>query len=173
MKNIQRVLFLFCLSLVSAVIIQSCCQPHDYKILGSGTLETSGSETITGAFKIHSNFDMELIGSVQTFGLINSAYATTCPYDVENEIEITDIELSVDKDFLFRGNTIPANTNIIKATDLEVDFDDLDYTVYFNFDDDYLENVDFEEDDHTFKLKAETSDGILLEPTITLKLMIN
>ena len=173
MKKIAQVSGILLFSLFIAVFFESCCTDK-YRIIGNGELvaydsEYAQIETISTAFRLENRYDTEIAASSKSLGLINSAYATTCEYHYVNAITESSITLSADKDFIYKTDTIFANTDILSIEDLDfVYHQDWGPSVEIRFNDDFISNAIFEKSNYTFKLTSKSDNDLEFESEVSL-----
>lgn len=172
MKNLQRVLFLFSFALMFSVILQSCCDNRLYKIVGFESIRSTPDATAAnGPFSLSMNLKLEAVGFENNFSLINSAYAVSCDLNLANPLDKSNITATVDKEFTFNGESIPANTDLISLSGVEVDY--YEEFVHVQFGSNFVDKASFEFEDHTFTVRAITEDDITIESQISLFMRIN
>jgi len=166
-KFTKAILFCFSLTFLS-VLFHSCCT-DTYKIIGSGSMSIldlstyTETDTIKGAFVLSNHFDTEITDFSPSFNLINSAYATTCEDNFENDVDLNTLKITCDKDFTHDGTTITAGENF---SDLfGIDIGDVNYfggIFEVNFTQTFLDNCTFQEETYTFKVESTTTDDLKL-----------
>ena len=153
-----------------AIIIQGCCE-EEWQIVGNGEATIYDDthdqvDTVKGAFKLLSIFETRVTGLMNKNMLINTALATSC-YEKHNNHLLT-ASLILNKPFEYEGGIIEVDSNLFSLDKIEVSKDSLSGFYEINFTSDFLQNAKFEKGDHEFKIKAETSDGLLLENKVTV-----
>lgn len=169
-KSVSSFLILFSLALV----FESCCT-DTFRITGNGSLFAYDSvytnlDTIKGEFILTSQFETSVVANFNDFSLIPSAHATTCERNFENTLIESTLKLSTDKAFVFDNESIEADTDFSFLK--EVTFNngyDLGY-IELTITQDFIDKVDFQHDEMTFKVEIQTDDGLDLANEITLSI---
>lgn len=180
MKKINRVLSVYLFFFLLSVIVTACCK-ENYRIVGGGVItainlqtgeifEESSIGVIKNTFRI--DWEIETMISENLFGLtlIQSAYASSCDQNYENDWDITSFKVTTDREFILDGKIIQPGSNLLEI-------DELVHTrVYFGasvtFDEQFLNNSEFSDQIYEFKFVMNTTDGLKLEKLIKLKLEI-
>ena len=155
--------------------VQSCCS-SEMTITGGGELHphtTLGYEvdTVTGPFSLSAYFEVErTTASNFTSGFANSAYAFSCGINYINALE-NSFQLTLDKPFIYNGDTIVVGENIIEL-DKVIEHFEAEARETIHLSEDFLRISQFEPGAYTFTLNGRTTDGIDLissvEPYIRL-----
>lgn len=175
MKNLEKaIVFYFGLILLS-LIIQSCCNT-DYKITGDGQLKAYQLDyveidTVQSEFMLISYFDAEVVGMIDDFSIIPSAYAVSCDYYYINSLDKSTTRLTLDKDIMLNGDTLMAGTNLIEIAGIEFETGpSYDAHMDIKLTQSFLDQVIFEKEAYTFKVNISTDDGLELENSVVLEM---
>lgn len=179
MKNLKfKTLFALYAVIFLSCIFQSCCE-EKYTITSSGTMEAwivnaeddrIPISTITGAFILNAYFHETQVAH-HPVSLVSSGYATSCKETMLNKIDTSDLDLSVDKAFLFGEDTIPAHTNLLNLEGVGVELQShFRGSMKFLFTDVFFTNATLENGDYLFTVQGATDDGVQLHSEITLEM---
>ena len=152
-------------------LVQSCCS-SEVIITGGGELfphTTLGYEvdTVTGPFSLSGYFEVDrTTASNLTSGFSNSAYAFSCGISYLNALE-NSFQLTLDKPFIYNGDTIIAGENILEL-DKVIELFEAEARETIHFSEDFLSLTEFEPGDYTFNLNGHTTDGIDLNSSVEL-----
>lgn len=175
MRLFQRAILFYSMLLIVSLIIQSCCN-SDYKITGDGQLRAYQLDyveidTVQSEFMLISYFDAEVVGMMDEFSIIPTAYALSCDYYYINSLDKSTAQLTLDKDVILNGDTLIAGTNFIDMDGIEFEkgpsYDahmDIKLTQVF------LDQVVFKKEAYTFKVNISTDDGFDLENSVVLEM---
>ena len=176
MKKIQKAIWLYCSVFLFSIIIHSCCDSSGIRIIGGGTIVAvdlinfTEITEVTGPFRFETNLETET-AYIENLSLINSAMAFSCDdFFFTNSLIAEEFKISCDKDFNFKGTTIQANSDFSQLS--ELDYQLHDGAIEVNFTNLFMENVEFKEEDYTFKITNKTTDEIDLESEITLSMKL-
>lgn len=178
MNKTRKIITFYLFIIAFSLIVESCCT-NENRIIGKGLISAWDLATqlqiedniVTGPFSLRSNYEVEVVtGQLQNASFINTAYGTTCDEVMLNQLQSDQIEIRSDKDFVFMNNTVPANTNFIALDSLEYHADALLGLAFSEiaFTENFINNVEFENENYTFTVKIPTTDGLTLENSITL-----
>lgn len=173
----KSILFYFSI-IVFSIIIHSCCPETTVEITGVGELSVSHtpgqrSDTLTRAFSLFLRLDTDIVQNTLSEGLIPTAYGSTCIYNHVNMIIPESIELSLDKDFVYDDQVIPAETNFFDSDIISTDIADSSSSIEIFIDQEYLDNAIISKGDYTFKVSVETTDDLYLTNTVSTYLNIH
>lgn len=176
MKKFQKTIGLYISILFLSVVLHSCCDSSGVRIVGGGTIAAyelvnfSEITEVTGAFRISENFETK-VAFIEQLNLMNSAMAYSCEdFFFENFLIADELTISCDKDFIYEGTTIQANSDFSNLKGVDAQIFDGYIEVYFH--DNVIENFEFEELDYTFKITNKTTDEIEIESEITLAMKL-
>lgn len=123
MKKIKRTLNIYMIFVLLSVITNACCETN-YQIIGNGNItvydfksaktfteDTIG--TIIGGFKIDVNHEKIIAGTGFKSNFLQSAYATSCSENYENDLDGSTLKISTNRDFTFDGVIIEQGSNLI------------------------------------------------------------
>ncbi len=161
-----------------SVVLYSCCPEQVFQIRSFNQLQIFDLNTqspqenpdiVTDEFVIIATFSSENAPiSNFHFDITTSAYATSCDNDTFlNELNEESFSISLDKGFIYNGDTIAANSNlteIIAINDNIIFFYDIIEVSFLN---DFLNIAEFENQEYTFTLYIESSDGLQFEKQIS------
>ncbi|WP_378181956.1 hypothetical protein [Aquimarina sp. SS2-1] len=179
-KIITTVKLYVAFTLVS-VIAYSCCPEQTFQLQSFESLEIfqlatqdiqDPVTTVTDEFTLLARFGENTFTTATIdFNFITSAFATSCDNDTFlNRLNEESLVVSLDKEFIYDGNTIPANSNLIDITEIanktEVFYD----LIQITFLNDFLEKSQFENQEYTFTLYVETTDGFEFEKQVSVTL---
>jgi len=182
MKRAKKIFTIFILLSAYSFILESCCS-ETYSIIGSGTIEVFDEdpintfpltpiETISGSFYLAINFETEIASNLQEFSLMNSAYAVSCDYEIDNPVDRQNMKLTCDKSFELDGNTIEANTDFAQLPELNFSF--LGYQgspvghIIIEFPSAFIDQAVFQKEEYTFKMEGTTTDDLELESEVSV-----
>ena len=177
MKKIRTIFIFYFAIIFSSIIIQSCCN-GSYHIVDAGeiraysidSLSIREADTISGLFFLEEQFEVEL-ASIDYPSLINSTMASIdCGYEFDNSIDLDKVNISCDKDFNFEQQNVIAGTDFSDIDGIRISASNYEEwsTLEIHFLEDFINNVEFENQHHTFTIKSQTTDGLDLEVQITL-----
>ncbi|MGY3791419.1 hypothetical protein [Aquimarina sp. 433] len=182
-KKIITTIKLYVVFSLVSVIGYSCCPEQKYQIQNIRSIElfelnttsTPDSEVVlTGEFTLIARFDINNIASSNiNVNLIPSAYAfhTYCDNtSYINELNLESLKISLDKDFIYDGNIIHANSNLIEITEIANNIDLYLTTLYVDFLNEFLEKSQFENQEYNFTFSIETTDGLQFDKEISATL---
>jgi len=140
--------------LLLSAIIYSCCPEETFEIksfdslsvyqVNQKTSSSSQEDSITDEFQLRAEFGTYL-SVASDFNLTTSAYATSCDNTIFlNELDKESIRVSLDKDFIFDGQTIAANTNLTDFVEIKNNIDIFYEIVNVHFLNDFLDKAQFE-----------------------------
>ncbi len=157
-------------------LVQSCCE-EEYIITGGGELTAYDSlgvriDTVRGGFSLGAAFITERALASQLFtGFGNSAYATSCATVFRNSIVEDSFTLTLDKAFIFDGDTIASGVNILDFEHVEELFSSDDFLGDFGsiaLSNNFFRMSEFERGDYTFTLNGRTTDDVILNSSVEL-----
>jgi hypothetical protein len=176
----NRIIKLYVLYLIISTITIACCVDN-HRIIGKGAIKTVDKETheifhgditatITGEFRIDWTLEFMQTGIFNDFNIINSAYATSCDDNYENDVDIASFKLIADKDFTYNTTIIPEGYNLIQLDNINsrINF----YGTFITFSQEFMNNAEFLDDIYEFRLEINTTDGLELENTVHLQFEI-
>ncbi len=180
MKRIKRTLTIYMIFVLLSVITNACCETN-YQIIGNGSITAYDFEstetftediigTIIGGFRIDVNHETMIAETDFDFNFIQSAYATSCGENYENDLEGSTLRISTNADFTFDGIIIEQGSNLIDLEDLDYDFGFGGISVRFN--EEFINRMEFIDEVYEFKFEIYTTDGLELVNTINLKFEI-
>ncbi len=165
--------------LFSASIFQSCCR-QEYRIHEEGGYlramyyyddEMSAPvevEVIQAPFKLIAEFGTEVV-QVPSVQWLSSAYALKCDYPIVNLIEEESIVLTLSESFVWNGDTLAANTDLLQLEDAGIELPAAyPGTVEFDFTKQFFDQVTWISEAYTFQFSALTNDGVQLDASLTL-----
>lgn len=174
MKKYLRIMIILTVTFICSIFLESCCH-ESFQIIGSGELKAyeigqrTEIDTISGEFLLVAKYQSKISSNFKQFRMFNSAYALSCEENFENSLVDSTLKLSADKEFIYNNETIPANSNFSSIAELDIHLSEYGYTQIF-FQDKFLNNVEFQNTDYTFKIYIRTSDNLELENEITLEI---
>lgn len=163
MKLIKKGI-LFYVSLIGiSIIIQSCCESN-IKIIGNGDMfisqiDNSRQDTIRNEFRVVLYLELQYADNFNHSGIISSSYATTCSQNYINTMNRDSLKLYCDKDFTFEGEVIEAETNFLNEDKMSIYFSDEGGEIDIRLNQEFLNDSEFSEGIHEFKIEIGTSDG--------------
>jgi len=177
-KNFKTFIRLYTSFILLSVINYSCCpeqifQIRSFRSLTLFELNTQSSQDsaalITDEFVLQAEFsDISIASTYTSFNFITSAFATSCDNDTFlNRLNEESLIISLDKDFIYDGNTIAANSNLVEITEIADNIDIFYDTVSVKFLNDFLNKSQFENQEYTFTLSIETTDDLQFEKQIS------
>ena len=178
MKRIKQVIYFYAFIFSIAVLVQSCCA-GSVKITGNGIMAIENNifepiDTVDSSFRIRITPETELMASITNFDVMTSATALSCDYPYDNTIVESSLELTLDKTFKVNDEFIIPGTNFIDQTGIMVNTPEY-FSEYIEFvinvSNAFLDTATFENGDHTFTVKMNTSDG--MELTTSAKVIID
>jgi len=172
LNNITRVLSIFSFTLILSVILFSCCTER-ILITEGGNLymasQLTAPDVVNEPFSLINEFEIEYVNQEhKNFGLINSAWASSCDLNYENEIDRTSLELTLDKDFVLDNETFVAGTNLLTLDQFTRDISGAFVNMYI--DPQFFTDAIFDTGDHTFTFSADIEGGLSVESSLTLNL---
>ena len=172
-KYLQALIGLYLFIFLSA-LLQSCCREE---VLYNGNAfisvyhegEEMETDTVDHAFTFRISFEQEIeVAQLNTFSLMNSAYATSCVYDPLNKIDFNSLSITLDQSFMHDSNTLEAGYNLLELS--AVDSINWQYhagmEVYFT--QAFYDQSNFENRPYTFTLSGNTNDGQAIREEKTL-----
>ncbi|MFI0430756.1 hypothetical protein [Mariniflexile sp. HMF6888] len=181
MKKIKRALYIYLIFLFLSVITSACCKTN-YQIIGNGSITAYDSEsgetftediigTIIGGFRIDVNHEISIAtGTDFNLSFIQSAYATSCGENYENDLDGSTLKISTNKDFIYDGILIEQGSNLTDIEGLDYDFGFGGISVRFN--EEFVNRMEFINEVYEFKFEISTTDGMELVNIINLKFEI-
>ncbi|WP_299312292.1 hypothetical protein [uncultured Aquimarina sp.] len=177
-KNFKTFIKLYMSFILLSVISYSCCPEQIFQIRSFESLtlfELNSQSPQVSATIITDEFVLDAIFSPSNstaaninFNLITSSYATSCDNDTFlNRLNEETLIVSLDKDFIYNGNTITANSNLAEITEIAHNINFLYDIVSVNFLNEFLDKSQFENQEYTFTLSIETTDGLQFEKQIS------
>lgn len=175
-NNKVRAILAIYILIITSGLIQSCCE-FKYNIVSidymkAWEMSEDGTsiyiDTIRGEFYLDTYLKFERIANLES-SLVNSAYATTCNEIYVNTIDKSSIELSLDRAFVYNGEVINAEINILALDGIDVELNNF-ISVYFS--ESFFSKSNFENEKYNFTMKASTSDDIIVESNISLNINI-
>ncbi len=168
----KKLVLSFILLLVLALTFESCCT-DTFRITGEGEMYAydmayESLDSIEGEFILSVQYQTTVVGYFNDFSLIPSAYATTCEKNFENMLVESSLKLSTDKAFVFDNSTIEADTDFSFLDEIDVDIITDFGGVELTFTQDFIDKVNFQDTEMTFKIEIQTDDGLDLENEKTL-----
>lgn len=127
-KSIFRTIGLYVFMILISVVQTACCDDEELMIVGNGSLlvyhnDVQGSNPkdstslVDREFRLTAAFLVENLAFVNSSGFIQGGYAASCDRIKLNKLDEESIVITLDKDFLYRDETISAGTNLV---DLEM-----------------------------------------------------
>lgn len=174
MKRLLLNTFILVKAISLLILLQSCCEEKlriynngEFKAIPLESTTDNGLDTIIGPFQLLARFDVQHVEH-HDFSPFSSAYATRCAERYLNQLEKNSIQLTCNKNFLYRGDTIRMDSNLVRIA--EIKQKDYGYFAYwsFVFNDAFLQRAQFEKESYRFTIKAVTNDGVQLENKTTL-----
>ena len=175
MKKITKA-FLFYFSLLGfAIFVQSCCN-QEFRIIGSGNISANAIiqdqfqqiTIVEGEFYLSINYDYEVAFNDYSVGILSTAMATSCIEKVVNPLVESSLKISCDKDFVYDGVAITANSDFSQTPELRNEiYSEYTYANIY-FDQPFLDKAVFDNEEYTFKIEINTDDGVELMNEITL-----
>lgn len=149
-------------------LFQSCCtNKYEWQVTSIYEMRineldssTPVNDTINGEFHLITSFNEELVKNQKSINLINTAYATQCHEKWINSILADSFKLKLDKEFIYKGDTIPINEDILSIPEIRSVFVS-GYDIHFTSD--FFLNSIFHKGEYVFKLIGKTSDNIVLK----------
>ena len=99
-------------------------------------------------------------------GLVQEAYATTCPFKYRNSVVDSSLIISCSKDFIYNDTLIEANTNIIGLSTLDVGTNF--FGAYLVFTKEFILKSKFENTEYNFNFRLKTTDNLEFRNSIEL-----
>lgn len=175
MIKLKRLVFVYILFLTLSVIVFSCCndlQAEIYDVEKIVALDKNYLEidTVHESFTFQVYFKFREVTSISNLGLINSAYALTCPVDYVNLLSSTGFEFFCDQDFLYKNDTIRSGTGLSSIPELQVFLatDPFSQELTVTVTDSFLSNAQFTKGNHLFSFNMETTDKKSLKGDLSL-----
>ncbi len=173
MKTLERALIVYISFLVFCFLIQSCCtDPDRFRIVDRGQMSffvnQDGSavseltDTISGEFVMSVSFETELVETFNQFDMFSKAYAYSCDEEFENALDESTLTLRCSEDFVYNGATVNSNTNFLNLPELQPLIIGELGLITIPFNEDFMENVEFENGQTTFTLEIQTTDSLEL-----------
>ena len=129
------------------------------------------SDTVTGPLQIRVSVEREFVAGLEPINFFNSAYATKCDRPAENTLDTSSVQLTLDRPFIFDGDTILAGTGIdgiflrrAYAGKSEIDPAGCEYT----FPSEQVNRAQFDSGQYTFTFRGRLSDGQVLRCSRTV-----
>lgn len=175
MAKFKRFLFLYILFLTLSIILYSCCKNPEvelYAVERVVALDQNSTEidTVKESFSFEVYFKYQDIASSSEAGLLNSAYATTCPTNYSNTLSSAGFEMSCDQDFIYKNDTIRAGSELSALPELDVLIDSGPFVsqLQISVTDSFLNHAQFTKGNHLFNFKMQTSDDKNLQGNLSL-----
>ncbi|MDH7445293.1 hypothetical protein [Aquimarina sp. 2201CG14-23] len=176
-KEIVTTLKLYVGFILLSVIAYSCCPEQIFQIRSFKSLTLfqlnnpapqDSATIITDEFVLDAIFSSnDAISANINFNLITSTYATSCDNDTFiNRLNEESLIVSLDKDFIYDGNTISANSNLAEITEIADNINFFYDIISINFLNEFLDKSQFENEEYTFTLYIETTDGLQFEKEV-------
>ena len=178
-----KVLLLFYLLITTSALIQSCCQ-EDFKITSQANVnawELYQSENgigrrqiskVKGDFILSIYFQEQLV-SLGNFSLMSNCSALTCKETYQNSIDEKSLNLSLNRDIVLNGDSIPSNTNLLKIDNSGLNLHDLAAGwIEFRFTDEFFQKVKMENGYYTFIFNGKTTDEVVLNAEIIMEVAL-
>ncbi len=176
-KNFKTFIKLYTTFILLSAVSYSCCPEQIFQIQSFESLElfelnnqsSQDSATITDEFTLYAKFSENNATAANiNFNFITSAFATSCDNDTFlNQLNEGSLIISLDKDFIYDGNTITANSNLAEITEIANNIDFFYDIISVNFLNKFLAKSQFEKQEYTFTLSIETSDNLQFEKQIS------
>ena len=183
MKRVTKIFTIFILLSVYSFILESCCT-ETYRIIGGGTIEVYDVDpinsfdlmpidTIRNSFYLAIKFETELSSNLQDFSLMNTAYAVSCDYEIDNPIDRANIKLTCDNSFELGNDTIEANTDFAQNAMLNFTFygyPGIEGHLIIEFPKAFIDQAVFQKEEYTFKVEGTTTDDIDVESEVRIQM---
>lgn len=157
-------------------LIQSCCE-EEFIITGGGELIAYDSlgldvDTVRGEFTLSAQFNVEqTIASSMLDDLSKNAYATSCAVVYRNSLAENSFTLTLDKSFIYQGDTIASGENLLLLDHIIPRFETgslSSASASFQFMESFFEDAEFAPGFYTFMVDGSTTDDVQLNNTIEL-----
>ncbi len=177
-KNLNTFIKVYVSFILLSVVSYSCCPEQIFQIQSFESLKLlelnshssqDSAIMLTDEFFLYAEFSDTKIASTNIhLDIITSAYATSCDNDTFlNQLNQESLIIRLDKDFIYDGNTITANSNLVEIAEIDTNIDFFYDTISVNFLNEFLEKSQFENQEYTFTLSIETTDDLQFEKRIT------
>ncbi|MEZ4888618.1 MAG: hypothetical protein R3E32_28090 [Chitinophagales bacterium] len=176
MKTLIRTFICYLSLFFCCIFLHNCCT-YTYQITGGGEIEVynSRSSSVRKADTIKQDFILILtltyeqirLGMQNNFGIISNSFANSCGETYENKIVESSLILKCDKDFIYEGVSISANSNLTSLPNLETrTFRWGGVTFYFM--PEFIEKAQFQKGEHTFTIEVDTDDQLHFQNEVSV-----
>lgn len=185
MKKLISIILLFSIFLLP----QFSCNKLHYLIsdinFSGATLSKKGDEPYWNIYKQTNVFtkdlvfvishQVELVTAVIDLNFISSCYAFKKGSILDNGLLKNTFSISFDKQFIYKGETIEAGTNLFKVESIKENIRIFESYMAFNnggadavieFSDDFIKNTEFNRDKYIVKFECETSNNLKFSKSI-------
>lgn len=162
-----------------AIILQSCCEER-FIITSNGEMsawevteyqERNPIDTIRGEFILEIHFMEQLVFNSKNISLIKTASATSCVQTYLNEILPNSMELTIDKEWIYDGDTLSQNFNLLSLDTSAIELDSYYGYLSVSFKENFFSKASIDAGLCAFQFNAETDDNI--ELTTDKELYVN
>lgn len=175
MNKIKNLLVFYFLFLSISVVTYSCCTNPQYEVYDIDRIVALNRDfveidTVSGSFTFEASFKFQEVSSLTNLGLVNSAYATSCPTEYTNQISSTGFEFFCDQDFIYKNDTVHSGTGLSSIPELEIFIatDPYSQQMAVGVTDSFLTNAQFTKGAHLFNFVMETTDDKILKGDLSL-----
>ncbi len=177
-KNFKTFIKLYTSFILLSAVSYSCCPEQIFQIQSFESLELfelnnqssqDSATVITDEFTLYAKFSENNSTAANiNFNLITSAFATSCDNDTFlNQLNEESLVITLDKDFIYDGNTITANSNLAEITEIANNIDFFYDIISVNFLNELLDKSQFKNQEYTFTLSIGTTDDLQFEKQIS------
>jgi len=175
MKLIKKLIILYSLVFFLTLIIQSCCK-ESFRIVGKGDIGAyteyynplNKIDTVKGEFLINWSLELRTASLPNTFGIVQSCYATSCAETFENEILESSFTINCNKDFKYDNMEISAGTNFSDLNNLIINISKKWGGIEIKFPNDFIILADFDKGDYEFDVNISTTDDVEFENKLNI-----
>lgn len=182
MRVFKKSLAIYLSITILSVINYACCGETNYRITGNGVISAFDINTsnsylgndsqgiVTGAFNLTVSHETKAVAQLPNLNLIQSTYATSCPETFVNDLNADSFRITSNSAFTYNGSNIAAGTNLITLDEVEYDLSWA--SIFVDFNESFMSNADFANETHEFTIEVLTTDGVLLQNSISIKFEI-
>ena len=163
-KRILHLSIIITLYFTMSVVFCSCCKDNYYRIKSVDLIEAiqytqgySSVDSITQEFFIRVYNNLEYLAYSQ-LSIINEAYALSCEKTIVNPIDISSVNIQLDKTFIFEDSTIVEGSPIQNLDGFIID--SYDGSLDLHFSQLFMDNAIFEEELYQYSISWMTFDTI-------------
>ncbi len=171
MKRLSQLVCFYLCFFSLAILFHSCCTEELY-ISDHGTLnvidldDMVNDQIYNGAFVLEILPQVDIAGINNEFGLLNTANALSCDRPILNTILEESIQITSDKEFMFDGAVISADTDFIRSDGITINIPEGQteyYAFHIEFDDQFADLANFDLDAYTFTISYSSDDDLDFE----------